>query len=109
MDFDIGTEHICIGATIVIIIFVLLYLFVFKEKPVYSHNDKLIVDGTVPNKLKEEKILTSRIGICTILRPEKIRLGSIFEGKIGTHILSDELSFLEVNKFNKKKLENFLI
>ena len=80
-----------------------------KEKGTVFHNDKLIVDGTVPNKLKEEKILTSRIGICTILRPEKIRLGSIFEGKIGTHILSDELSFLEVNKFNKKKLENLLI
>jgi uncharacterized protein len=50
MDFDIGTEHICIGTTIVIIIFVLLYLFVFKEKPVYSHNDKLIVkESLIPN------------------------------------------------------------
>ena len=50
MDFEISAEHICIGSTLVIIVFVLLYLFVFKEKPVYSHDDKLIVkQSLIPN------------------------------------------------------------
>jgi hypothetical protein len=50
MDFEISAEHICIGSTIVIIVFVLLYLFVFKEKTVYSHDDKLIVkQSLIPN------------------------------------------------------------
>ena len=44
--------------------------------------------------------MISRIGICTILRPNKIRYGSILEGKVGVFSLEDELSFLEVEKKN---------
>ena len=84
-------------------------LFVVKkEKGTVFFNDQLLVDGTVPKKIQEKKVVTSRIGICTILRPEKIRQGSIFEGKVGTYTLNDEFSFIEINKFNEKKFRNYL-
>ena len=71
-----------------------------KEKGSIFSNSKLILDGTVPKKIREKNILVSRIGICTILRPNKIRYGSILDGKIGTYTIADELSFLEVEKNN---------
>ena len=84
-------------------------LFVVKkEKGTVFFNDQLLVDGTIPKKIQEKKVVTSRIGICTILRPEKIRQGSIFEGKVGTYTLNDDFSFIEINKFNEKKFRNYL-
>lgn len=83
-------------------------LVVKKEKGTVFFNDQLLVDGTIPSKIQEKKILSSRIGICTILRPEKIRQGSIFEGKVGTYVLNDEFSFMEINKQNEKKFRKYL-
>ena len=85
-------------------------LFVVKkEKGSIFKDNKLLVDGTVPKKIRNNNILTSRIGICTILRPNNIRYGSILDGKIGTYNLSDELSFLEVENNNINNLSNAII
>ena len=46
-------------------------LFVVKKEKGTVFNDQLLVDGTIPKKIQEKKVVTSRIGICTILRPEK--------------------------------------
>ncbi len=80
-------------------------LFVVKkEKGSIFSNNKLLIDGTVPKKIRENNILISRIGICTILRPNKIRYGSILDGKVGIFNLEDELSFLEVEKRNSSNI-----
>ena len=75
-----------------------------EEKGSIFSNNKLLIDGTVPKKIRENNILISRIGICTILRPNKIRYGSILDGKVGIFNLEDELSFLEVEKRNSSNI-----
>ena len=83
-------------------------LFIVKEeKGSVWINDQMIIDGTIPLKIREKKILTSRLGICAILRPNKVRQDSIFQGKVGTYTLKDQFSFIEINHSNKKKMQKY--
>ena len=65
--------------------------------------NKTLINGTIPNNIKDE-IITSRIGLCTVIKTSKIRNSNIMQNKLGYYDVKDQLSFIEINKDSLKKL-----
>lgn len=65
--------------------------------------NKTLINGTIPNNIKDE-IITSRIGLCTVIKTSKIRNSNIMQNKLGYYDIKDQLSFIEINKDSLKKL-----
>ena len=65
--------------------------------------NKTLINGTIPANIKNE-IITSRIGLCTVIKTSKIRNSNIMQNKLGYYDVRDQLSFIEINKDSLKKL-----
>lgn len=65
--------------------------------------NKTLINGTIPTKIKDE-IISSRIGLCTVIKTSKIRSSDIMQNKLGFYNVRDQLSFIEINKDSLKKL-----
>ena len=65
--------------------------------------NKTLINGTIPTKIKDE-IISSRIGLCTVIKTSKIRSSDILQNKLGFFNVRDQLSFIEINKDSLKKL-----
>lgn len=76
-----------------------VFLDDFKRK-------KLIFNGEVPKKLRLDKVLVSRIGLCTVIRSSVLSSGSIFSGRIGYFPINNHMSFMEFT--NKKGISKNL-
>ena len=64
--------------------------------------NKTLINGTIPTKIKDE-IISSRIGLCTVIKTSKIRSSDIMQNKLGFYNVRDQLSFIEINKDSLKK------
>ena len=63
-------------------------------------------DGTIPKNILNEKISVCRIGYGCAVRPDIIRSGNLFNGKIGTITIKNNNYFTEINLANFDDLNN---
>ena len=66
-------------------------------------SSKTLINGTIPSKITNQ-IIFSRIGLSTVIKTSKIRNSDIMQNKLGFYDIEDQLSFIEINKNNAKKL-----
>jgi len=74
-----------------------------------KNNINILVDGVIPKPFLKQKYSTTRVGFGCVMRPTNIRSGNLLDGKIGTVTINDHREYLEVNKLNIKKFNNFKI
>ena len=76
---------------------------IFKNK---SNKFEVLVNGTIPKNILNEKISVCRIGYGCAVRPDIIRSGNLFNGKIGTIMIKNNNYFTEINLANFDDLNN---
>ncbi len=64
---------------------------------------KIILNGIIPSKINKE-VSIARMGVCTVIKTSKIRTIDMLKNKIGFFKIKDQISFLEMNNDNLRKL-----
>jgi hypothetical protein len=71
---------------------------------------KKISDGLIPEKVRDTKNITSRIGLAFVAKSKIIRSCNYSTNNIGFYHVKDQFSFIEVkeNNINNSKIKNQL-
>jgi len=70
---------------------------------------QMIIDGLVPNKIRNEIAFRSSFGLGCVVRPKNLRQSNLYNGKIGFYEVKDPVTLISIRENSVKNLSKKLL